>query len=126
MNWQRVLCATELPESTPTGVVLEGRELCVVRLEGEVYAFDDACPHRQWPLHLGTLNGPVLTCRAHTWEWDVRSGALQRMRAPACLQTHPARERDGAIEVTIDEQAGPALAISRLWQLSRDRDAATS
>jgi nitrite reductase/ring-hydroxylating ferredoxin subunit len=126
VKWHRVLSATELPESTPTGVVLEGRELCVVRLKGELHAFDDACPHRQWPLHLGSLNGPVLTCRAHTWEWDVRDGSLQRMRAPTCLQMHAARERDGSIEVSIDERSGPPLALSRLWLRSREGDAVTS
>lgn len=125
MKWQRVLSGAELPESTPTAVLLEGRELCVVRIDGEVHAFDDACPHRQWPLHLGSMKGPVLTCRAHTWEWDVRTGALQRMRAPACLQMHAARERNGAIEIGIDERARSPLAISPLWRRSREREAAT-
>jgi nitrite reductase/ring-hydroxylating ferredoxin subunit len=126
VKWQRVFPAGELPESTPTPVVLDGRELCVVRIEGAVHAFDDACPHRQWPLHLGSLKGAVLTCRAHTWEWDVRTGALQRMRAPACLQMHAVRERDGAVEVRIDEQAPAPLALSRLWRRSHDREAAGS
>jgi toluene monooxygenase system ferredoxin subunit len=126
VKWQRVFAAAELPESTPTPVVLDGRAVCLVRIEGAVHAFDDACPHRQWPLHLGSLKRTVLTCRAHTWEWDVRTGALQRMRAPACLQMHAARERDGAIEVCIDERAPAPLALSRLWQRSRDRDPAAS
>ncbi len=125
MKWHRVLSATELPESTPKAVVLEGRELCLVRFDGEVHAFDDACPHRQWPLHLGSLNGPVLTCRAHTWEWDVRSGVLQRMRAPACLKMHAARDLDGSIEVSIDARSGPSLALSPLWLRSREGDAIT-
>ena len=125
MKWHRVLPTAELPESTPKAVVLEGRELCLVRFRGEVHAFDDACPHRQWPLHLGSLDGPILTCRAHTWEWDVRSGALQRMRAPACLQMHAARDRDGSIEVSIDVRSGPPLALSRLWLHSREGDAIT-
>jgi nitrite reductase/ring-hydroxylating ferredoxin subunit len=125
VTWQRVLDAAELPESTPTAASLDGRALCIVRIDGEVHAFDDACPHRQWPLHLGSLHGAVLTCRAHTWEWDVRSGAVQRMRAPACLQVHAARERGGAIEVAVAEDAPAALAISPLYLRSRELEPAS-
>jgi toluene monooxygenase system ferredoxin subunit len=99
---------------------LQGREICVVRLQQDIHAFDDACPHRQWPLHLGHLKDGILTCRAHTWEWDVRTGELQRMRAPECLTMHEARERDGAIEVRLDPEAPEPLLISALWRATQE------
>ncbi len=126
MTWVTALAATELPEATPTPADVEGRPLCLVRLDGELHAFDDACPHRQWPLHEGKLAGKVLTCRAHTWEWDVTDGQLQRMRAPECLTMHPARERDGLVEVDLDPDLAPAAERSRLWARARAREAAAS
>jgi toluene monooxygenase system ferredoxin subunit len=119
VSWHHALDAGDLDEATPTAVQVDGRDLCLVRLDGEVHAFDDACPHRQWPLHLGRLDGHVLTCRAHTWEWDVRTGVLQRMRAPECLTMHRAREHDGAIEVQIDRTAPEPRALSPLWRRSQ-------
>lgn len=116
MSWHHALDADELPEGAPTAARAAGRDLCLVRLDGEVHAFDDACPHRRWPLHLGRLSGNVLTCRAHTWEWDVCTGELQRMRAPECVQMHAARERDGAIEVSVEADAPPPAELSRLWR----------
>lgn len=116
MSWHRVLDGDTLEEATPTAVEVDGRALCLVRLDGELHAFDDACPHRQWPLHLGRLDGAVLRCRAHTWEWDVRSGALQRLRAPECLTLHAVRERDGAVEVRIAPDAPAARPLSPLWR----------
>ena len=62
-------------------------------------AFADRCPHRGTPLSQGTLVGTTLTCAAHTWEFDVRTGELLRLRAPACLSMRAVRERDGRIEV---------------------------
>ncbi|MCW2967082.1 MAG: rieske domain protein [Solirubrobacteraceae bacterium] len=124
MTWHRALATEELLESTPTPVHIEGRDLCLVRLGHEIHAFDDACPHRQWPLHLGWLDGSVLRCRAHTWEWDVRSGALQRMRAPECLTMHAARERDGAIEVQIAANV-PARKLSALWRATQSHASGT-
>jgi len=93
------LRADALPQRTPVGVELDGRPICLVRAGDGVHAFDDECPHRGTPLSEGRVDGTTLTCRAHTWEFDVRTGELLRLRAPACLTMHPARERDGWIEV---------------------------
>jgi nitrite reductase/ring-hydroxylating ferredoxin subunit len=94
------LAGHELPPGTPVGVELDdGHAICLVRTADGVHAFDDVCPHRGTPLSEGKVSGTTLTCRAHTWEFDVRSGELLRLRAPACLTMHPARERDGMIEV---------------------------
>lgn len=123
MSWETALPAAELAEATPTPAEVAGRPLCLVRLDGAIHAFDDACPHRRWPLHEGTLRGHVLTCRAHTWEWDVRSGELLRMRAPECLVTHEARERDGVVEVRVDPGAPAAGERSALWARARAREA---
>ncbi|MDX6554555.1 MAG: hypothetical protein QOD86_750 [Miltoncostaeaceae bacterium] len=82
-------------------VEADGRRICLARTAEGVSAFDDACPHRGTPLSEGRLRGAVLTCAAHTWEFDVRSGELLRLRAPACLAMVPARERAGMIEVAL-------------------------
>ncbi|PTL60017.1 Rieske (2Fe-2S) protein [Paraconexibacter algicola] len=116
-DWHRLEEVTD--ELHGRGIVpvhVGGRDVCLVLHDGEIHAFDDACPHRRWPLHLGTLDGPVLQCRAHTWEWDVRTGELQRMRAPECLVLHEARERDGAVEIRIADDAPPARELSELWR----------
>ena len=81
------------------GVEVDGEAVCVVRVQDGVFAFDDSCPHRGTPLSQGSLDGTTLTCSAHTWEFDVTTGALLRLRAPACLRMREARERDGMIEV---------------------------
>lgn len=124
MSWAAALPADALPESTPTRADVDGRPLCLVRLDGGVHAFDDACPHRGWPLHEGKLQGSVLTCRAHTWEWDARTGELLRMRAPECLVVHEARERDGIVEVRVDPSAPAAAERSPLWARARAREQA--
>ncbi len=96
-----VLPAADLPEGVPTAVDLDGLPVCLVRLADRVVAFEDRCPHRGTPLSRGWLEGTKLTCSAHTWEFDVRTGELLRLRAPACLAMLSVRERGGAIEVGI-------------------------
>ena len=52
----------------------DGREILVVCLgEGNVKAFQGICPHQEIALVEGQLNGNVLTCRAHLWQFDCHT-----------------------------------------------------
>jgi nitrite reductase/ring-hydroxylating ferredoxin subunit len=93
------LPVTDVPPGTPRSVMVAGEPVCLVRIDDGLFAFDDWCPHRGTPLSQGRLQGTTLTCAAHTWEFDVRTGKLLRLRAPACLRMRAARERAGMIEV---------------------------
>jgi nitrite reductase/ring-hydroxylating ferredoxin subunit len=48
--------------------------LCVVKLDGELYALADSCPHRGVPLSDGFLDGGTVGCRRHGLRFDVRTG----------------------------------------------------
>ncbi len=43
--------------------------------EGEVYALDDACPHKKGPLSNGIVHGRSVTCPLHNWVIDLETGA---------------------------------------------------
>ena len=98
-RYEPVMASGELEPQRLTAAVVAGEPVCLVRLADRVVAFEDRCPHRGTPLSQGALRGTTLTCAAHTWEFDVRTGELLRLRAPACLSMRPVRERDGQIEV---------------------------
>ena len=53
--------------------------------DGRQMLVDDACPHRQGPLHLGTVRCPsgALTCPSHGITWTLRS--LERRSLPTVL-----------------------------------------
>ena len=48
--------------------------LIVYATGGELTAFQSTCPHQEFELVDGKLEGHVLTCFAHLWQFDVRSG----------------------------------------------------
>ena len=67
------------------------REIVVLRVGGEVHAFDNACPHQGNPLVDGEVLGDVLECAYHGWRFDLGTGAcLVGRRARAAL---PGRAR---------------------------------
>jgi nitrite reductase/ring-hydroxylating ferredoxin subunit len=97
----RVLAAAELHLREPVAVSVDGRSVCLVRLEDGVFGFDDRCPHRGGSLARGSVCESVITCAFHTWQFDVRTGSLLHLRAPDRLSLIETRERDGQIEVGV-------------------------
>ncbi|MCP4788091.1 MAG: Rieske (2Fe-2S) protein [Fuerstiella sp.] len=55
-------------------VVADGRIFAVYNVDGKFYVLDGICPHAGGPLGKGTLNGPVVTCPWHGWQFDVTNG----------------------------------------------------
>ena len=55
--------------------------IVVFRTGGRLCAVFDACPHAHASLADGSLEGSVLTCRAHGSQFDVFTGA--RVRGPS-------------------------------------------
>jgi nitrite reductase/ring-hydroxylating ferredoxin subunit len=102
-RFEAVLAASELHLREPVAVTVGGRDVCLVRLEDGIFAFDDRCPHRGGSLARGSVCDSVITCAFHTWQFDVRTGELMRLRAPDRLALIETRERDGAIEVALPE-----------------------
>lgn len=68
----------EVPENGLKECELEGgRKVLIVHSGSEYFAVQATCPHQEVPLCEGILDGTVLTCHQHLWQWDVRSGAPQ-------------------------------------------------
>jgi toluene monooxygenase system ferredoxin subunit len=51
-----------------------GQRVVVLRLEDRVCAYVDRCAHLGVPISEGSLDGTVLTCRAHQYQYDARTG----------------------------------------------------
>ncbi len=58
------------------GKVIEfGEEaIALFNVNGEFYAINNTCLHRGGPLGEGELNGKIVTCPWHGWEYDVTTG----------------------------------------------------
>ena len=74
MTFQRVARLDEIPTGRGLRVVVGGIEIGLFRVGDAVYAMENRCPHADSPLSEGTLDGCVVTCAAHGWEFDVRTG----------------------------------------------------
>jgi len=102
----RALAKSEdLPDGYVLPVYLEDlkRRVAVVRLDGQVHAFDDLCPCAEpaCSLSSGLLEGSSLMCQCHGSRFDLASGAVERGPASAPLRTYEAAEVDGEVRATV-------------------------
>jgi len=75
VKFVRACARGELWRGEMKSVAVGGHKLLLVNAEGEPAAFEDRCAHQDAPLSDGTLEGCVLRCKIHGWEFDARSGA---------------------------------------------------
>ena len=52
------------------------KEILLAKVDGKIYAIDNACGHLSYPLNEGRLDGHVVTCRWHFARFDLRTGAV--------------------------------------------------
>ena len=79
--WRRTVPAGDLVEGSLVRVDVAssgGRRratpVVVARVEGQLHAFEDSCPHAGWPLSDGDYDGRMVSCLRHFWEFDVVTG----------------------------------------------------
>ncbi len=99
-NWQAALPASQVVDLALHAVTIGDHKLVLLRAEGEVLAYRDACPHEGFPLSVhGEHQDFVIMCRKHLWEFDAVTGEhISRVPRPQCnLQRYPVREVDGGM-----------------------------
>ncbi len=108
MALTKVCAISDLEPGGMEAFFVEGWELLVVRdAQGAFHAMDGTCPHEDFPLVYGDLQGVVLTCANHMWSFDVMTG--RGINPPSCRlakyhveiegdDVYVDRERSGAVE----------------------------
>ena len=76
------------------------RELALFNVDGTFYATQSQCLHLKGPLGHGRLEGPVLSCPWHGWQYDVRTGENEFDRA-LVLETFEVVVEDGDVKVAV-------------------------
>jgi len=110
-----VCLATELPPGSKRAVEVDRRSICVLNSDGRYYAVRNRCPHQGAPLCAGAvsgtmlpsaphqlvygLEGKVLRCAWHAWEFDLESGRSLFDPEGKRVRVYPAGVEDGMVWV---------------------------
>lgn len=66
----------QLPPGTSMMVKIDGRDVALFNVDGNIYAINDTCAHQGSSLAAGKLDDKVVQCRSHGWRYDVTTGYL--------------------------------------------------
>ncbi len=90
----------DLPPGSAREVEHEGRIFALFNVGGEITAIDGICPHQGGPLAEGVVDGSVVTCPWHGWQFDVKTGQ-STLGKGLCQSTFEVKVEEGQILVEI-------------------------
>lgn len=93
---------SDLTPGKPQKVKLGDKDLCVVRVNEEVFAVADICSHAEASLSEGEVSGEKIECWLHGAEFNLRTGEAMTPPATEPLEVYEVK-RDGD-SVTIQER----------------------
>ncbi|MBI2504788.1 MAG: Rieske 2Fe-2S domain-containing protein [Candidatus Latescibacteria bacterium] len=99
-QWMPVLRAEEVLEGEAKVVGVGEKQLAVFNVGGEFLATANTCLHQGGYLGDGFLDGEVVICPRHGWQFNVRSGACLT-RSGKAVRTYEVRVREGQVEVLV-------------------------
>jgi renierapurpurin 18,18'-hydroxylase len=102
--WYPVAQSRTLKRNKTLEVAFAGEPIVLVRTDsGKVFALEDRCAHRQFPLSKGVVCGEQIQCGYHAWRYDP-TGEITSIpylaagvRPPRRVRAYPCREAFGLI-----------------------------
>ncbi len=92
MAFLRAVKKHEVPPGTIRELQLDGRTVALANVDGRFFCIDNTCLHHGGPLGEGLLEGSVVTCPWHGWQYDVTTGKVI-MNPSVGVQSYPVEVR---------------------------------
>lgn len=73
-DWVQVAELPQLARRKKLVVSAGGREIALFYVDGEVFALDDVCIHKQRRLSKGLIFQGHVVCPGHQWAFDLKTG----------------------------------------------------
>jgi len=79
--------STELPPGKAKAIITDKIRIALFNVDGEFFAVKDACPHAEYPLSKGIVEGGQVTCASHSWKFDIKTGECLRGESGVFIRT---------------------------------------
>jgi len=99
-TFSKATAASDVTPGTGRVVTVGGKDIALFNVDGTFYALDNVCPHRGGPLGEGDLEGCIVTCPWHAWQYDVRTG--ESITDDLKVARYEVKVEGGDVEVAVD------------------------
>ncbi|MEJ2143020.1 MAG: non-heme iron oxygenase ferredoxin subunit [Gammaproteobacteria bacterium] len=78
-------------------VTVDGQNILLANVDGEIYAVEDMCSHEDASLYNGALKGRCVECPLHGSHFDLKTGEPQQEPATEAIKTFNVKIADQQI-----------------------------
>ena len=100
-NWVTVGRADYLEPGELMYVEVEDEPVCLINLEGEIFALNDICTHEEASLADGTIIGDEIECPLHGGAFFIRTGEPAAMPVVVATEKYKVRIEGDDLQVSI-------------------------
>jgi nitrite reductase/ring-hydroxylating ferredoxin subunit len=99
-NFVKAAGTSDIPPGTGMTCDVQGTPVAVFNVDGQFCAIHNTCVHRGGPLGEGELEGQIVTCPWHGWQYDVKTGQSP-VNPAASVKTFPCKVEGSDVCVEI-------------------------
>ena len=99
MTFVKVAAVNDVEPGHGKVVYADDMEIALFNIDGKFYAIDNACKHRGGPLGEGDVDGDIVTCPLHGWQYNVTNGTCITM--PAHVQSFEVKVEGNDVLVNV-------------------------
>lgn len=81
-------------------VTVKNKTIALFNIDGTYYALDNTCVHRGGPLGEGEVEGELVSCPWHGWQYNIKTG-VSETNPSAKVQTYPVKVDGSAIMISV-------------------------
>lgn len=82
-------------------VHIKGRPLLLVKMNGQIKAYQGWCPHQAHPLEEAEFDGQSLTCAAHLWQFNAATGQGINPQHAKLREYRLHIDEDGSVSISV-------------------------
>lgn len=82
-------------------VEVDDEPVCLINLDGELYAINDTCTHEEASLSDGTIEGDEIECPLHGGAFNIRTGAPASFPVAVPVETYSVRVVGDEVQVSV-------------------------
>ena len=84
----RKVCSLEDFDKGRVVKLVDGKEIVLVKIENQIFAFDNECTHEKYPLYDGVIDGKEIECVHHGARFSLEDGKVLALPATTPLKIY--------------------------------------
>ncbi|MEY4675646.1 MAG: naphthalene 1,2-dioxygenase system ferredoxin subunit [Pseudomonadota bacterium] len=100
-NWIDVIAVDAVSEADVTAVTVNGQEIALYEVEGDIFATSNLCTHGAARMSDGFLEGREIECPLHQGKFDVCTGKAMCAPLTEDIRTYPIRIENNRVLVNM-------------------------